>query len=222
MKIFSLGESALTIDFGNEISFELNQKVLQLAFFFEKNPFPGMIEVFPAYSSLTIFYSVPEVRKKFPAYKTAFDAVKAEVEKALARSIEFIEDSHMFEIPVCFDKTYALDLDFIAYYCNLTSEEVIEIFLSRTYRVFMVGFLPGFAYMGEVDERIAVPRLEKPRTKVEKGSVGIAGRQTGIYPLASPAGWRIIGKTDVPIFNIHNQEKPALLKAGDLVRFLRM
>ncbi|MFN3329760.1 MAG: 5-oxoprolinase subunit PxpB [Pyrinomonadaceae bacterium] len=222
MRIFPLGESALTVDFGNEISVELNQKVLWLASFFEKNPFPGMIEIFPAYSSLTIFYSVSEVRKNFSSHQTAFNAVKAEVEKVLSQKVEFIEAPRTFEIPVCFDKAYALDLDFVASRCNLAPEEVIEIFLSRTYRVFMIGFLPGFAYMGEVDERIAVPRLENPRTEVEKGSIGIAGRQTGIYPLNSPGGWRIIGKTSVAIFNMHDSKNPSLLRAGDLVRFYRV
>jgi KipI family sensor histidine kinase inhibitor len=101
---------------------------------------------------------------------------------------------------------------------NLTASQVIEIFLAKTYRVYLLGFLPGFAYMGEVDERIAAPRKRSPRLKVPKGSVGIAGRQTGIYSLASPGGWQIIGKTNVELFT-PERAAPTFLNAGDLVRF---
>lgn len=222
IRIFSLGENALTVEFSNEISLEVNQQVLGLASFFEKNSFPGIVDIFPAYSSLTIFYDTCEVRKHFPSYLNTFEAVKAEVEKALLNQIRFVEEPRFFEIPVCFDKRHSLDLEFIASYSNLDPEEVVEIFLSRIYRVFMIGFLPGFAYMGEVDERITVPRLESPRTRVERGSVGIAGKQTGIYPLAAPGGWRIIGKTDMEIFNMNDSTQPSLLKAGDSVRFYRV
>ena len=101
---------------------------------------------------------------------------------------------------------------------NLAKEKIIEIFTARTYRVFMLGFLPGFAYLGEVDERIAVPRKETPRLKVPQGSVGIAGNQTGIYPLESPGGWQIIGKTETKLFT-PNEKKPTFFQCGDLVKF---
>ncbi len=219
MKIFSLGDNALTIDFGNEISVELNERVLTLAQIFDKNSFAGFVEIVPAYSSLTVFYDVFKVRKNFPKFLTAFEAVKNFVENNL-ESLDKLEkaESRVVEIPVCFDREFALDLDFVASENNLANQEVVEIFLGRTYRVFMLGFLPGFAYMGEVDRRIATPRKTSPRLKVPKGSVGIAGTQTGVYPLASPGGWQIIGKTNVELFTPNNK-KPTFLKAGDTVKF---
>ena len=116
-------------------------------------------------------------------------------------------------------ETDSPDLRSISERHRLTPDEVIDIFMSRTYRVYMLGFLPGFAYMGEVDERIATPRLSIPRTKVPKGSIGIAGKQTGIYPLVSPGGWNIIGRTDLQLFE-PQAEEPTLLKPGDEVRFV--
>jgi len=218
-KIFPLGESALTIDFGNEISVELNNRVLKLANFFAENSFAGFEEIVPAYSSLTIFYDVLKVRQNFPEFATAFEAVRNFVENALKNSTDLqTNETRTIEIPVCFDKEFALDLDFIAANSNLSPEKAVEIFLGKTYRVFMLGFLPGFSYMGEVDKRIAAPRKQTPRTKVPKGSVGIAGKQTGIYSLSSPGGWQIIGKTNIELFT-PEAETPTFLQAGDSVQF---
>ncbi len=218
-KIFPLGESALTIEFSNEISPETNDKVISLVNYFEANQFPGFIEIVPAYSSLTIYYDVLTVRKNFLEFATAFDAVKNSAENALLNLASIKkENSRVIEIPVCFDDENALDLKFVAEINNLKPPEVIEIFTAKTYRVYMLGFLPGFAYLGEIDERIAAPRKSAPRLRVPKGSVGIAGRQTGIYPLASPGGWQIIGKTNVEMFT-PNSENPAFLRAGDSVKF---
>jgi inhibitor of KinA len=220
-KIFPLGDSALTIDFGNEISVRLNNCVLTLASFFTKNSFAGFEEIVPAYSSLTIFYDVFKVRTNFPEFATAFEAVRNFAEIALKDSDDLqSEERQPIKIPVCFDKEFALDLNFVAASNNLAPEKIVEIFLGKTYRVFMLGFLPGFAYMGEVDERIAAPRKTSPRTKVPKGSVGIAGRQTGIYSLESPGGWQIIGKTNVELFT-PEAETPTFLQAGDSVKFYK-
>jgi inhibitor of KinA len=218
-RIFPLGDCALTIDFGNEISVRLNNHVLKLAGFFTKNSFAGFEEIVPAYSSLTIFYDVLKVRKNFPEFATAFEAVKSFAENALKNSGDFqIKEPRLIKIPVCFDEEFALDLDFVAASNNLTREKVIEIFLDRTYRVFMLGFLPGFTYMGEVDERIRAPRKQTPRTKAPKGSLGIAGKQTGIYSFISPGGWQVIGKTNIELFT-PEAETPSFLRAGDSVKF---
>lgn len=218
-KIFSLGENALTIEFGNRISVELNNRVINLARFFEENPFSGYIEIVPAYASLSIFYDVSIVRRNFPEYSTAFEAIKNLAEKALRNFDEYAEDvSRIIEIPVCFAAEFAPDLNFVASGNNLSPEKVVEIFLGKIYRVYMLGFLPGFAYMGEIDDRIAAPRKETPRLRVPKGSVGIAGRQTGIYSLESPGGWQIIGQTNTELFTPH-AESPTFLRAGDWVRF---
>ncbi|MGI8542217.1 MAG: 5-oxoprolinase subunit PxpB [Aridibacter sp.] len=221
-KIYSLGESAVIVDFGNLISIEINDFVINLANQIDKKNFKGFVECVPAYSSLTIFYDVFEVRNNYGDITNSFQFVKNFIEntiKTLPKSKN--SKTKTIEIPVSFDKEFALDLEFVAESNNLKPSKVIEIFLSKTYRVFMLGFLPGFAYMGELDESIASPRKQTPRTKVPKGSVGIAGMQTGIYPFESPGGWQIIGKTDVKLFT-PNKAKPTLLQTGDTVKFTEL
>lgn len=218
-KIFSLSENAVTIDFGNEISIELNEIVIQLADFIEETKFEGFVELVPAYSSLTIFYDLIEVRKNYNQYPNAFLAVKTFIENSLSKLKKSKKSTaRLIEIPVNYTDEFALDLEFVANNAGLAKDEVIKIHTSKQYRVFMIGFLPAFAYMGEVDERIATPRRESPRTKIEKGSVGIAGKQTGIYPLESPGGWQIIGKTDLEMFQPESNQI-SLLKTGDFVQF---
>lgn len=220
VKIFPLGDAALTVSFGSEISLETNKKVLNLAAHFEKNRFAGFIELVPAYASLAVFYDVLTVRRNFPESVTAFEAVKNLAENALRNLNQFVEkESRLIEIPVDFSSESALDLDFVAAINNLAPEQVIEIFLARTYRVYMLGFLPGFAYMGEADSLIATARKNTPRASVPAGSVGIAGRQTGIYSLRSPGGWQIIGRTNVKLFTPENPFAPTFLRAGDTVKF---
>jgi inhibitor of KinA len=220
MKIFPLGENALTIEFGTTISVELNNRALQFASHFEQNTFNGFIEAVPAYASTTIFYDPVAVRRDFPKFPTAFEAVRHLADDAGLHLVEPSDTySRLIEILVSFDEDSAPDLEYVAENAKLRPAEVIEIFTSRIYRVYMLGFLPGFAYMGEVDERIAVPRKETPRLKVPKGSVGIAGQQTGIYPLESPGGWQIIGRTDLEMFT-PDSEFLCLLQPGDIVRFI--
>jgi len=221
-RIFPLGESALTVEFGTGISIELNEKALALAAYFEQHPFPGFVECVPAYSATTIFYDLIEVRVNHPQFPTAFDAVKClAVAATERRRNESANNLREIEIPVDFSYEAALDLAFIASMHGLSTTKVIDTFTAVTYRVFMLGFLPGFAYMGEVDDRIATPRKETPRLSVPKGSVGIAGKQTGIYSLGSPGGWQIIGRTDVPMF-VPAAENPSFLQPGDQVRFIRL
>ncbi len=220
IRIFPLGDTALTVEFGNAISPELNRRAIALADRIESNPFPGFVETVPAYAATTIFYDLLEVRRSFSEYATAFDAVETFVRKRiedLAASPDI--EARLVEIPVTFDRESEFDLGCIAEQHGLSVDEVIEIFQSKTYRVYMLGFLPGFSYMGEVDERIATPRKQTPRTLVPKGSIGIAGRQTGIYSLASPGGWQIIGRTEIGMFT-PNGVHPTYLQAGDEVRFV--
>ena len=218
-KIFPLSENAVTIDFGSEISIELNEKVIELAEIIEKNNFVGFSETVPAYSSLTVFFDLIKVKKNYPDFSNASIFVKSFLEKSF-KSLPTIHFSlhPVTRIPVDYSREFAPDLEFVANNANLTREEVIRIHTGKNYRVFMIGFLPAFAYLGEVDERIAVPRKQTPRTKIEKGSVGIAGKQTGIYPLESPGGWQIIGKTDLEMFQ-PNSKEISLLKTGDYVEF---
>ena len=220
LKVFSLGDSAVTADFGNEISIHLNNKAIALSKYLEDHPFSGFIESVPAYASTTVYYDISTVRRSFPDFDSAFEAVRHMVEKAVGlMNIATIENTRTIEIPVKFDRESALDLEFVAERSGLRSEAVINIFTGTTYRVFMLGFLPGFSYLGEVDERIATPRRESPRLSVPKGSVGIAGRQTGIYSLESPGGWQIVGRTETEMFEPNN-ETPCHLTPGDNVRFV--
>lgn len=222
IEIFPVGENALTIRFSEEIDPATNRLVIGLARYFEKNPFPGLIEPVPAYSSLTLFYDLCEVRKTVPGFSSAFQAVEFFVQKALTQvEARPAEEARLVEIPVSFAAAHALDLGLVAARAHMSPEEVIERFIARTYRVYLIGFLPGFAYMGEIDEKIAAPRRADPRLRVPPGSVGIAGRQTGVYPLASPGGWQIIGHTETQFFT-PDRAVPVLLQAGDRVKFIRI
>lgn len=217
--ILPLGAGGLTVDFGTVISTDVNDRVLALDAAIAASPFPGFTECVPAYTSLTVFFSITDVRAAFPESETAFDAAASIVAGHLAdlRSQD-VRETRLIEVPVDFDASVAPDFDLVASNAGVGRDELIDIFTAREYRVYMLGFLPGFAYMGDVDERIAAPRRTTPRTKVPRGSVGIAGRQTGIYPLESPGGWQIIGRTDLVLFSAHASE-PCLFSAGDRVRF---
>lgn len=222
MQISPLGDNALTVDFGNVISDELNRKAIALCQHLAEKPFPGMIETVPAYASVSVFYDLVTVRRAFTEYSTAFNAVAKYVHDILNDLTEtLLTEARTIEIPVSFDDRSALDLESAAASKDLSPDEFLGIFLSQKYRVYMLGFLPGFPYMGEVDERIAVPRKQTPRTHVPKGSVGIAGKQTGIYPQDSPGGWQIIGRTDVELFE-EDRDNPCLFRPGDEVRFVKL
>jgi KipI family sensor histidine kinase inhibitor len=212
MRIFPLGDNALTIEFGNEISLDLNARAIAVAQALTNTLLVDLIEAVPAYASVTIY---------FDPLSTKYITVKEEI-KTIADTVEQIasESTKFFEIPMVVSPDTSPDLHRIAGFSGLSENDALDIFLSQTYRVYMLGFLPGFAYMAEVDDRIAAPRLETPRSKVSKGSVGIAGKQTGIYPLESPGGWNIIGRTDQKMFD-HTSQTPCLLKPGDEVRFVR-
>lgn len=218
-RIFSLGDSAITIDFGNVIDETINRQIMALFYQFQKDPLPGMIEAVPAYSSLTIYYDVFKLRKTIAADKTVYQWMEEELRKKLQEPL-LINDSTTatITIPVCYEKEFALDIEETAKVKNISTDELIQVHTSKTYRVYMLGFLPGFAYMGEVNEKIIVPRKQQPRQIVVPGSVGIAGKQTGIYPLAAPGGWQIIGRTPLILFNAR-MENPALFNAGDTVQF---
>jgi inhibitor of KinA len=222
-RIFPLGDSALTVELGSEISASVNQVAIALSEYLELHPFPGFVETVPAYASVTVFYDLAQVvvdERRGPGVP-AFTVVKDAVENAI-QSLDggrTAEPSAIIEIPVFFDDVSALDLQAIAAHSGLSARDVIEIFTRGTYRVFMLGFLPGFTYMGEIDERIAMPRRDVPRKEVPKGSVAIAGRQAGVYSLASPGGWNVIGRTDVELFTPYDS-RPTLLAPGDTVRFV--
>lgn len=217
-KIFPLGDTALVVDFGNVIDEELNKIVHSLFLQLKNNPIDGIIETVPGYSSLTIYYHVLAIKQKLKKQTTAFEWIKEKIVNLLSRDKKEIEvRENLVRVPVCYDKEYGPDLSFIADQNKISIEEIIHLHTSVTYRIYMLGFLPGFAYMGAVDERIACSRKSQPAF-VEAGSVGIAGKQTGVYPLRSPGGWQIIGRTPLKLFD-KNTEDPTFFKSGDIIQF---
>jgi KipI family sensor histidine kinase inhibitor len=205
MTISPLNERSLLVSFGNSIDVDVNRKVIALHQQLQRQSFDGFIESVPAYSSIAIFYHPP----------AQFEAIEIFLKRLLLSEESLVSDESVINVPVLYDGD---DLALLAQQHQLDKDEVISIHTSKEYRVFMLGFLPGFAYMGSVDERIATPRKSSPRTTVPAGSVGIAGIQTGIYPQASPGGWQLIGRTPIKIFDV-KRESPCLLKPGDMVRF---
>ncbi len=212
--IFPLGDSALTIDFGNRIDDAINKKVLR--FFYKLQGLNLFKDIVPAYSSITVYYDVLLLHSK---EKSAFQAAVDQILPLLDDlNTGIVNEGRKFRIPVCYEKKFAPDLEDLALQKGLSPEDVIHLHTAKAYRVYMVGFLPGFPYMGKVDSRIATPRKNSPRTSIEPGAVGIAGEQTGIYPLASPAGWNIVGRTPLQIFD-KNKNEPVLLQPGDEITF---
>jgi inhibitor of KinA len=219
-RIVSLGDSALLVEFGNEIDADLNAKSLGFCKNLEAEPFRGFIEAVPAYASAAVIYDAPHIQRNLREFSSPFEFVKSHVLRALAAAASAAEGGRDISIAVSFGGEDGPDLADLAVRCGLTESGVVEIFCGRAYRVYMLGFLPGFSYMGEVDDRIATPRRSVPRKLVPKGSVGIAGKQTGIYSLDSPGGWQIIGRTNQAIF-LPESEPPSFLRPGDNIRFVQ-
>lgn len=217
-ELFALGDTAITIDLGNRIDKKINEEIISRYNQFRQEPLTGMIEVVPAYSSLTIYYDLTIVRKKIQPGSTAFSYLCKEIEKKLSQPVQNIKkEKRQVRLPVCYEEDFAPDIDQLAKQKNISREEIIRIHTSSSYHVYMMGFLPGFAYMGEVSEAISTQRKAQP-VSIVAGSVGIAGRQTGIYPFDSPGGWQIIGRTPLKLFD-SNKVDCSLLKTGDEVVF---
>jgi inhibitor of KinA len=217
-RIFPLGDAAITVDFGNCIDEAINKEVIARFNQLQQHPLPGMIEAVPAYGSLTVYYDLMALKKKIPPGQAIFEWMKLQLEERLQQPVlQNQSTNRLVKIPVCYDDEFAADIQHLAEAKNISVDEVIQIHTAKPYRVYMLGFLPGFAYMGEVDEKIVMPRKPQP-VNIEAGSVGIAGKQTGIYPLASPGGWQIIGRTPLKLFD-KEKEEPTLLRAGDMVQF---
>ncbi len=215
--IFPLGDAAMTIDYGNIIEESINREVIKRAKQL-KNNLAAVSEIIPAYSSLTIFFDLLKIKKLAPANTLAFDYLKEQVDQLLQQPLdEENNEERLMKIPVCYEEGFSKDLDQTASSKNISREEVVSLHYSKIYRVYMLGFLPGFSYMGVVSDSIAMPRKSHPQ-HVASGSVGIAGRQTGIYPMATPGGWQIIGRTPLKLFEA-NAHEPSLFKAGDSVQF---
>ena len=204
------GDGAVTICFSNEISKEANSLVTAFVRLARRGNIGGIIEFIPAFSSATVIYdpciiSGDELRQKLKKILKHTKASGSEVRR-------------LFKIPVCYGGEFAPDMGAVCRHTGLSADEIIALHSEKPYLIYMLGFLPGFAYLGDMDKRLACPRLDSPRLVIPRGSVGIGGNQTGIYPISSPGGWRLIGQTPVKVYD-ENAAEPILYRAGDCIKF---
>ena len=205
------GNRALTVEFGRVIDTEINRQVLLLEQSLEKDRVPGVLETIPAYCSLLINFDPAQI-----SYETLCSLLEARICTGKGGG----ECAYtLWEIPCCYGLYFGRDLDRVALHTGLSRNEVIGRHSAPEYRVFMLGFLPGFVYLGGMDAKLETPRLDAPRTVIPRGSVGIGGSQTGVYPLPSPGGWNLIGCTPVDFYD-PGREDPVLCRAGDHIRFV--
>ena len=212
-RVVPAGDSAILIELGSEIAPEISSMVFALTDLIKDAGLNSGLEVLPTYRSVLVYYD-PLVC----SYSEMFDAVNGAVER-LVEPVNVNSSLKIIEIPVVYGGDDGPDLDFVADHAGITEGAVIELHSGTDYRVYMLGFSPGFPYLGGLDERIAAPRLKTPRVLVPAGSVGIAESQTGVYPNAGPGGWRIIGRTSVPLFDV-NSSTPSLITPATKVRFI--
>ena len=212
VKFLFSGDSALVIQFGNEISVEVNKKIRKMMDDIKKENIDGIVELVPTYCSLLINYDV---------LKIDYNALTEKLKKFLSNNEATVEDEEvtLIEIPTLYNDECGPDLEYVAEYNKLSKEEVIKIHTGTDYLVYMLGFMPGFTYLGGMSEKIATPRLESPRLQIYPGSVGIAGKQTGMYPSMSPGGWRIIGRTPLKLYN-PDSDIPVYISSGDYIRYV--
>ena len=210
-QIVPLGDSALLVKLGDEIDITINQQVHAFAPLLNLSPLDGVIETVPAYASLLIHYD--PILLTYPSIRRWVREKLDQLESATLRT------PRQFEVPVRYGGEFGVDLKSVADFHQLRVEDVIRIHSERIYTIYMMGFTPGFPYMGKLDDAISTPRLETPRTHVPSGTVAIAGSQTGIYPIDSPGGWRLIGYTALQLFD-PNAEAPFLFAPGDEVKFV--
>ena len=206
------GDSALVIEFGNEISVDINKKIRKMMDDIKKENIDGIVELVPTYCSLLINYDVLKID-----YNTLVEKLKTFLNNDLETAER--EEVTLVEIPTLYNDEFGPDLSYVAEHNKLSKEEVIKIHTGTDYLVYMLGFMPGFTYLGGMSEKIATPRLESPRLQIYPGSVGIAGKQTGMYPSMSPGGWRIIGRTPLKLYN-PDSDTPVYISSGDYVRYV--
>lgn len=216
MQMFSIhhsGSTAILLRFRQEISEEVNNQVIatkkQLLESIKNGEIYGIDEVVSAYTSLLIYFD--------PCCISAESLI--DFLKNLKLDKVNQSTSLCLEVPLCYDESFGLDLEGVCAHCKCNKDELIALHTSPYYRVFMLGFMAGFPYLGGLDSRLFTPRLPTPRTSIEAGSVGIADKQTGIYPIKSPGGWNIIAQSPLEFFDKNNETNPTLLKAGMLLKF---
>jgi KipI family sensor histidine kinase inhibitor len=207
---YLMGDRGLLLEFGDEISREINEKVRRMALAIQAEAMEGIVETVPTYRSLLIIYNpiilpIEDLKKRLER-----------IEQGLQQTP--LPEPKLTRIPVVYGGIYGSDLEEVAKYHQISPEEVIRLHCSKPYLIYMIGFMPGYPYMGELPQALVTPRLKTPRLSVPKGSVAIAQRQTGIYSMESPGGWQILGRTPVELFD-PEKDPPALLQMGDFVQF---
>jgi len=218
-RIHHFGDNAIMIELGNEINPKILDKITLISNFLDSQQLDWLIEYIPAYTTITIFYDPFKLVATDGTCISPFQLVADVITQLLGRLPKKKNtENRLVEIPVCYGGEYGPDLTEVAAVNGLSIEEVIRIHSSAEYLVYMIGFAPGFPYIGGMSEKIATPRKATPRLKIPAGSVGIAGKQTGVYPLETPGGWQLIGRTPVRLFD-PDKESPSLLKTGDKIRF---
>ncbi len=213
MNIYPVGDMALSVDFGNVIAEKVNHQVMELERAIKETGIPGILEMVPSYRALMIRYN-----PRLLSYQQVSDQLE-NLQKTLQSDSSKKSERLIRLIPCCYGGAYGEDLKGMESITGLSQEEIIRIHAGTDYKIYMLGFLPGFVYLGGMDEKIAAPRLDTPRTTIPAGSVGIGGKQTGVYPIASPGGWRLIGTTPVKFYD-PTAEEPILCKAGEYIRFV--
>lgn len=206
-----LGDSAVLAGLGEAINPAVNRRIIAFAAHLEASRLPGITDIVPTYAAVMVCYD---------PLRLTLEVVTGWLNHILHQTADRLDrQRHLIEIPTHYGGTDGPDLDDVAIAHDISTDDVIRIHSERTYQVYMIGFTPGFPYLGELDPRIRTPRLQTPRPRVPAGSVGIAGDQTGIYPIESPGGWQIIGRTALRLFDL-KRDPPFLLSPGDMIRFV--
>ena len=220
LQFFQISENAISLEFGDDINEETLDRIARLNQSIRRNPFAGLLSTIPAYTTLTLYFN-PVALINDPGLKgsTTLDKISRYIKSI---HVETKKDqqtqNQIMQIPVCYDPVFGFDLQELSLFHQLKKEEIIDMHSSAVYTVYMIGFVPGFPYLGGLSEKLTAHRRQNPRPAIPAGSVGIAGQQTGIYPLDTPGGWQIIGRTPLKLFNV-NRQQPSLLKAGDKLKF---
>ncbi|MDD6657533.1 MAG: 5-oxoprolinase subunit PxpB [Lachnospiraceae bacterium] len=205
-----VGDQAILCEFGNKIDEKINDEVQALTRQIKSASFPGVVEILPTYRSLLVFYDSSQISYKKLSKKIGSFHRDSTGQEAGSKKIRIV--------PCLYGGEYGPDLSDMADQLGMSEAEIINIHKSVDYKIYMLGFLPGFVYLGGLDERIHMPRLDVPRTKIPERSVGIGGNQTGVYPMESPGGWRLIGSTPLNFYNPASNP-PVLCEAGEYIRF---
>ncbi len=210
MEIKQYTEDSITLEFGEEISPELNKQIVNTSKYIDSLALDGVVETIISYTRLVLYYNI---------FQTSAAEIIEEIEKIDLQKISQEDYAYrIVEIPVCYGDEYGPDIKLFEE-AGLSAEEVIERHANKEYLVYMLGFMPGFVYLGGLDEKLFKDRLESPRTNIQAGSVGIAGQQTGVYPFDSPGGWNLIGRTPIRLYDLRRGEDTILYDAGDRIIF---